>query len=83
MYYYGPLKIGSDSAVMQFDFDTGSDWLWVPTPACTTCGAHSPHTIAAPDVSTGNAGSISYADGSGVSGTVYNSTVTTGSVATT
>ena len=28
--YYGPLTIGSDSTAMTFNFDTGSDWLWVP-----------------------------------------------------
>jgi len=37
--YYGPLTIGADTTSMLFDFDTGSDWLWVPLDltSCPSC----------------------------------------------
>lgn len=79
MYYFGPMKVGADTTSMQVNFDTGSDWLWIPTPACTGCAATRKHTIASPDVNTTKTGSINYLDGSGVSGHVFNTTITLGS----
>lgn len=83
------MKIGADTATMNFIFDTGSDWFWVPIQKtggainCPTCQTPKQHTIASPDTSTGTFGSISYLDGSGVNGTIYNTTVTSGTVALT
>jgi len=64
---------------MLFDFDTGSDWLWVPTNPCTSCLTPHKHTIAAPDVSTSTPGNITYGDGSTFSGTIYTTSVYVGS----
>lgn len=80
MVYYGPLVIGSDSSYMTFDFDTGSDWLWVPlastsTPSCSNCYTPHHHTIAAPDTSLSQSCDISYMDGSGINGSSYSTTV--------
>lgn len=82
--YYGPLKIGADVTTMMFNFDTGSDWLWVPLSkttgahTCPSCQTTKHHTIAAPDMSLSTPGSINYLDGSGVNGTIYNTTITIG-----
>ena len=56
--YYGPLVIGNDLKAMQFDFDTGSDFIWVPLINCTSCHTIDHHTIGGPDVYTGNTGKI-------------------------
>jgi hypothetical protein len=81
--YYGPLKIGADTTAMQFIFDTGSDWLWVPTSTCSNCVSTRKQTIAAPDTTTSTAGGISYLDGSSVNGTIYTTSVTVGATTAT
>lgn len=35
--YYGILYLGSDKQKLTFIFDTGSEWLWAPTDACSNC----------------------------------------------
>ena len=83
MDYYGPLKIGSDSSSMQFNFDTGSDWLWIPITGCSKCPGVNTHTTGAPDTSSGLTGSISYGDGSKVDGNIYTTSVTIGTMTVT
>ena len=69
---------------MFFMFDTGSDWLWVPLDlsTCPSCQTPHHHTITPPDVDTFTKGSISYKDGSGVNGTIYDTSVNVGTLAT-
>ena len=37
MQYYGPLFIGSNKQQLNFIYDTGSSWLWVPKKDCEGC----------------------------------------------
>ena len=37
MQYYGPLLIGPNKQQLNFIYDTGSSWLWVPKKDCEGC----------------------------------------------
>ena len=37
MQYFGPLFIGSNKQQLNFIYDTGSSWLWVPKKDCEGC----------------------------------------------
>ncbi|KAJ7071340.1 acid protease [Mycena amicta] len=75
----GTISIGTPAQKFLIDFDTGSSDLWVPSSACTssTCKKKSHYTASSSSTSTKKSGtfSISYGDGSTVSGGVYTETV--------
>ncbi|TFK91595.1 acid protease [Polyporus arcularius HHB13444] len=84
VYWAGPISIGSNKQPFYIDFDTGSSDLWVPSVNCTssTCNGKHKYDGKASTTSARKSGqfSISYGDGSSVSGPVYTETVTVAGV---
>ncbi|KIM21993.1 hypothetical protein M408DRAFT_29085 [Serendipita vermifera MAFF 305830] len=73
----GSVTIGSQRFVLQID--TGSASLFVPSSTCgSTCNGHTKYnpTSSSTSVSLGTNFTINYLDGSNVSGTLFNDTVT-------
>ncbi|RPD68640.1 acid protease [Lentinus tigrinus ALCF2SS1-7] len=83
-YWAGTITIGSNKQSFLIDFDTGSSDLWVPSTNCTssTCNGKDKYNATASTTSVHKSGqfSISYGDGSSVSGPVYTDTVTVAGV---
>lgn len=81
MYYVGELDIGSQNKTMEFIYDTGSDWLWVPI-NCQSCywqysSRFSPSSSTTTTF-TGDNDTIFYTDGSYVEGDVMQTSVRLG-----
>ena len=85
--YLSPVQIGSPAQTLMLDFDTGSSDLFLPGPDCksTNCVGHKTY---APSASTASADrgktfTLSYGDGSSVSGEQYTDTVAIGGLTAT
>ena len=76
----GHITIGTPPVSFFVDFDTGSSDLWVPSANCTSSPCSGKHkynaTTSTTSVHKSGKFSISYGDGSSVSGPVYTDTVT-------
>ncbi|OBZ67135.1 Aspartic protease [Grifola frondosa] len=74
----GTISIGTPAQSFVIDFDTGSSDLWVPSSSCSSCKGHKTYSPSSSSTSEKQEGtfSISYGDGSTVSGSVYTDTVT-------
>ncbi|EGN96394.1 hypothetical protein SERLA73DRAFT_76353 [Serpula lacrymans var. lacrymans S7.3] len=76
--WYGSILVGTLPSLYTVDFDTGSSDLFLPGPECgSTCGGH---TLYSPNASStskdlGRTFSLSYGDGSTVSGEQYSDSV--------
>ncbi|KAI8888985.1 acid protease, partial [Backusella circina FSU 941] len=79
--YIGQISVGTPPQKFNVSFDTGSADIWVTSIDCKTCGKSKPfdqyksHTF----TQGSSTWSVKYADGSGVSGTVAQDTVSLGS----
>jgi len=77
--WYGTLSVGTPAKSFTVDFDTGSSDLFLPAGDCTTnCDGHQRYTPSDSSTSkdAGQAFTLTYGDGSTVSGEQYEDTVT-------
>ncbi|EIW63511.1 acid protease [Trametes versicolor FP-101664 SS1] len=78
-YWAGNIQIGTPGKKFYIDFDTGSADLWVPSVNCTSsyCSGKNKYDPSTTSTESRKSGSfsISYGDGSKVSGPVYTDTV--------
>ena len=77
--WMGTISVGTPPVQYTVDFDTGSSDLFLPGKNCdSTCSGHTPYDPSASSTSTdlGTPFSLSYGDGSTVSGEQYTDTVT-------
>ncbi|TFY81196.1 hypothetical protein EWM64_g2817 [Hericium alpestre] len=76
--WYGSISVGTPAKKYTVDFDTGSSDLFLPGPSCSeNCEGHTTYNPSSSSTSKslGKSFSLSYGDGSTVSGTQYTDTV--------
>ncbi|TFY51256.1 hypothetical protein EVG20_g11085 [Dentipellis fragilis] len=76
--WYGTISVGTPAEEFTVDFDTGSSDLFLPGPDCSqNCEGHKTYQprSSSTSKSLGKSYSLSYGDGSSVSGTQYQDTV--------
>ena len=76
--WYGEIEVGTPATKFTVDFDTGSSDLFLPGPDCgSTCSGHTTYDPSSSSTSkdVGKTFSLSYGDGSTVSGEQYTDTV--------
>ncbi|KII89342.1 hypothetical protein PLICRDRAFT_53792 [Plicaturopsis crispa FD-325 SS-3] len=72
--WYGKISVGTPAKTYTVDFDTGSSDLFLPGPSCgSSCDGHTAYkpSSSSSSKSLGKSFSLSYGDGSTVSGTQY------------
>lgn len=77
--WYGTISVGTPAVDYTVDFDTGSSDLFLPGPDCSSsCSGHTTYDPSSSSTSkdVGKTFSLSYGDGSTVSGEQYTDTVT-------
>ncbi|KAG8805054.1 hypothetical protein FRC17_005752 [Serendipita sp. 399] len=76
--WYGVISVGTPAVNYKVDFDTGSSDLFIPSSSCgSTCSGHTTYKASSSSTSKslGKQFSLSYGDGSTVSGSQYQDTV--------
>lgn len=76
--WYGKISVGTPAVTYTVDFDTGSSDLFLPASSCgSTCSGHTKYNPSSSSTSKalGKSFTLSYGDGSSVSGKQYTDTV--------